>query len=507
MGGDATRQARFVLALMLLAAVVRLVHLGLPPLWTDEAFSLWMARHSVSDIWRWTARLDAHPPLYYVLLHFWLALGDRVGTLRAFSAMAELLTIPAAYLLGRAIGGASLGLLTALLLALSPFNVWYGQEARMYPLLMLAATVALLGLVLVLRERPPRGAWGVYVAGMAAAVWTEHSAALLLATANVIVILLHRRPGVTSTFIRRWTVAQGLVVFAWSPILLMLAGQLRAGTAGPTSLSAWGAMASLLPDAFSPLFGARPEPSTGARLGAAALALAVTVPLIVRGLLDSSTDRRWIPGVLVVWMLPLGCAVLLGLAGFPLLTPATLTAGYRTLIWTSLVPCLLIARGLLTLRRSGTRYAAVALVLLGCLAGLIVYYRTMPKWEAWDRAAAYVAAGVASDDVILFHDNLMQLPFDYYFHRLGLTIPEHGVPRDFPDGGLREPRATPADTSRLRGVAGAYRRVWLVYSHEWWTDPRHLVPQALAATGRVVDQRTFPGLPAIRIYVFQEQSR
>lgn len=495
------REWAWVGGLTAVAAAVRLIGLGAAPLWTDEAFSLWMARHSAPAIWRWTAQLDAHPPLYYLLLHLWLVFGDRAVTLRALSVAAGVLATPVAYLLGRAIGGTRLGILTALLLALSPFNVWYGQEARMYPLLMLAAAVGVWGLVLLFREPVPRGAWTLYVAGTILALWTEHSAVLLWGTGALAVVMFRRRSG--PPFWRRWLAAQICILAAWTPVLVMLVQQLAAGTAGPTSLSGWGAAASLLPDTFSPLFGARPQPSAATRVLITAFAASVTVPLLWSGLLGRSGGPLPTRVLATVWIAPVLCAVLLAAAGVSTLLPATLTAGYRTLIWTSIVPCLLVARGVLEIRSRSRRTAALVLVVASSIGVLSVYYRTAPKWETWDSAAAYVAAHAAAGDLILFHDNLVQLPFDYYYRASGRAVREHGVPDDFPDRGVREPRAAPADLPRLRELARSSRRVWLVYSHEWWTDPDHLVPAALAGVAGTADVRTFPGLPAIRVYLFQ----
>ncbi|HKX18882.1 MAG TPA: glycosyltransferase family 39 protein [bacterium] len=483
------------------AAGVRLIGLGTAPLWTDEAFSLWMAGHSAHAIWRWTAQLDAHPPLYYLLLHSWLVFGDRTVALRALSVAAGVLTTPVAYLLGRGIGGPRLGILTALLLALSPFNLWYAQEARMYPLLMLVAAVGMWGLLLLFRDPVPRGAWTLYVAGTLLALWTEHSAALLWGTGALAILVFRRHPG--AGFWRRWLAAQICILAAWTPVLVMLVRQLAAGTAGPTSLSGWGAAASLLPDTFSPLFGARPEPPAATRVLIAAFAALVTVPLLWRGLFGPSDGRLSIGVLATVWIAPVLCAVLLAAAGVSALLPATLTAGYRTLIWTSMVPCLLVGRGVLGIASRSGRAVALALVLASTVGVLFVYYRTAPKWEAWDSAAAYVAAHAAAGDEILFHDNLMQLPFDYYYRASGPAVREHGVPDDFPDRGVREPRAAQVDMPRLRVLARTSRRVWLVYSHDWWTDPGHLVPATLSDADDTASVRDFPGLPLIRVYLFQ----
>lgn len=492
-------------ALTLLAAAIRFFHAGTPALWTDEAFSLWVARHSLPDIWRVTARLDAHPPLYYTLLHYWLIFGDGETALRTLSAVLGALTVPAAYLVGRTIGGARLGVLTALFLAVSPFNLWYDQEARMYPLLMLSATGALLGLALALRDPTARAGWALYVAGTVSALWTEHSAALLLLSANIAVALLRRPLLLTGAFWRRWTSAHGVILILWSPVLVMLVHQLGAGTAGPTSPIGWGVVLATLPDTFSPISAAaHVQASLDARLAAAVFGLCLVLPLLGMGIRAWRDEYVWTAYVLVVWLVPVTAAILVGLLWLPVLTPATLTSGYRTLIWVSLPPYLLAGAGLAALKHRGVRAAVLALLLLSAAADLAVYYRTTPKWEAWNEAADYVAGRIGAGDLILFHENFAQLPFDYYFRRSAVAAVERGVPRDFPGGNVREPRMTPADVPDLKALARSHRRVWLVYTHEWWTDPDRIVPAALSETGDLADRKTFPGLPAIHIYRFAE---
>ena len=49
----------------------RLWMLGDKSLWLDEAFSWKMARFPVPDMIRGTAS-DVHPPLLYLILHYWL---------------------------------------------------------------------------------------------------------------------------------------------------------------------------------------------------------------------------------------------------------------------------------------------------------------------------------------------------------------------------------------------------------------------------------------------------
>src|SRR5439155_21211529 len=59
-------------------------------------------------------------------------------------ALAGALTIPALYALGKGLARPRVGLLAALVFTLSPFAVWYSQEARQYAFLMLFSTLQML---------------------------------------------------------------------------------------------------------------------------------------------------------------------------------------------------------------------------------------------------------------------------------------------------------------------------------------------------------------------------
>ncbi|MCL5962028.1 MAG: glycosyltransferase family 39 protein [Chloroflexi bacterium] len=76
---------------------------------------------------------DIHPPLYYYLLHFWSAfVGTSELALRWLSLVSGLLLVSVVYALGRRLFSPTVGLLAAVFAAVSPFLVYYSQEARMY---------------------------------------------------------------------------------------------------------------------------------------------------------------------------------------------------------------------------------------------------------------------------------------------------------------------------------------------------------------------------------------
>ena len=80
------------------------------------------------------AKTDLHPPLYYVLLHLWSFLGRDEFTLRLFSVLTNLLTGFVLFFCVRRMFDNRTALLTLLLFTISPFQIRYSQEVRMYSL-------------------------------------------------------------------------------------------------------------------------------------------------------------------------------------------------------------------------------------------------------------------------------------------------------------------------------------------------------------------------------------
>ena len=133
------------LIVLLLAFAVRFHALDAQSLWNDEGNSLRLAERSVPDLIDAAGR-DIHPPGYYLALKGWIALaGEGELGLRSLSALEGVLAVALTVALGRMLFGRAAGTLAGLLVTLSPFAVYYSQEARMYAQLALlsAASMAL----------------------------------------------------------------------------------------------------------------------------------------------------------------------------------------------------------------------------------------------------------------------------------------------------------------------------------------------------------------------------
>jgi hypothetical protein len=103
----------------------------------DEGIAVGIASHRLADIPA-LLRLDGSPPLYYLLLHSWMAVAGRSETaVHALSLLCALLCVPAAWWAGATAVEPRAGWVLAGLVACSPFLTTYAVDARMYSLVVL----------------------------------------------------------------------------------------------------------------------------------------------------------------------------------------------------------------------------------------------------------------------------------------------------------------------------------------------------------------------------------
>ncbi len=134
-----------LLAILLLAAVGRILHIGDQSMWLDEGISYWNQKQP--DMIAWISVKDVHPPLYFWLLHVWIQLtGTTAVAMRMFSALAAMLSVAAVVPLARLIARnrsqieyVLIPIRAALLVEISVSEISLAQDVRMYSLRTLLA--------------------------------------------------------------------------------------------------------------------------------------------------------------------------------------------------------------------------------------------------------------------------------------------------------------------------------------------------------------------------------
>jgi mannosyltransferase len=196
--------------------------------WTDEGLSVGIGSHPLLDI-PGVLRQDGSPPLYYMLLSVWMdAFGVGEAHTHALSVFFAILTVPVAFLSGRALFGPRAGWFAALLFALDPFLTYYAQESRMYALVALLSLSVTTTFVLAFVQR--RRAWLPVFALVLALLVYAHNWGLFLAggtgVALLVLLALGWREADRPRLLRDAVLAYGavaLVYLPWVPTLLFQA--------------------------------------------------------------------------------------------------------------------------------------------------------------------------------------------------------------------------------------------------------------------------------------------
>ncbi len=168
------------------ALLLRLGFLASRPVWYDEAFAMLFASKGPAAMLAGTltpaggGAADVHPLAYYWLLWGWMQVfGGSVAAARLLSVLFGLGVVWLAYRLGRGLFSPWVGLRFAALAAISPFQLHYAQEIRMYALLAFLCLAATLGLWLGMRRGQARG-WVLFALAAAGAQYTQNLAVFFL---------------------------------------------------------------------------------------------------------------------------------------------------------------------------------------------------------------------------------------------------------------------------------------------------------------------------------------
>ena len=360
-------------------------------LWLDEALTVNIARLPVHDIPSYLKR-DGAPPLYYVLLHYWIGtFGTSDVAVRSLAGFFGIATIPLAWLAGHRLGGRTAAWAAMLLVASSPFAVRYDTEARMYSLVALLTLLGFLALDRALQA--PRAANLVAVAAISGLLLYTHYWSIYLLATTMLWLLFQAwrgrpewRRGARSAMVA--AVLGCLTFLPWVPIFLFQSKHTGTPWATPASFAAMvNAVASF---------------AGGSTSQGRALAL-LFFALIGLGLFGLATDRLHIdvdirtrpigrPLALVV-LGTLAAAIAGGLA-----SNSAFDARYASVVFIPLI--LMVSLGLTVFQDRHVRVAVLALAMalgLAASAPNVITNRTQAG-----QVATAIAATAKPGDVIAY---------------------------------------------------------------------------------------------------------
>lgn len=204
---------------VLLATAARLYQIQNQSIWFDEG---WSAFAAAQPTLLGAIQADAtNPPIYYLLLNISARFfGDSPFSLRWFSLIFGLLTIPLTYQLARQLFDARAGLYAALLVTVSPLLWWASQEARMYTLLATLVLICALSWHQLLRCST-RTAWFALLTSELLLLYTHNTGPVIVLWLNACVLLAWiSQRGLRRPDFRLWLIGQLIVAILWLPYFL-----------------------------------------------------------------------------------------------------------------------------------------------------------------------------------------------------------------------------------------------------------------------------------------------
>lgn len=189
-------------------------------LWLDEIWSMLMSaqENSVIDIIN-ACKTDTHPPLFDILLHFVLLIGDEDITGRIFSLIIGLFGIIATYFYTLRISKSHLAaFLSFSLISLSYFHIYYSNEGRFYTFLYLLSLAVIAHLYLFLKEKNVRQLV-LFVVFSILLSYTHYYGVILLFVLALVVLLLWMIKEIENRTFINFIIGGGIILLLYLPWL------------------------------------------------------------------------------------------------------------------------------------------------------------------------------------------------------------------------------------------------------------------------------------------------
>lgn len=456
--------------LILLAYLVRAYHLDFFSFWIDEALTPLRTGQSPLDIIaghtfiQEAVSQDTHPPLYYLFVYITRVLwGTSDYAFRYFSLLWGVALVPLLFQFGRRLFGSSAGLIAALLLAVNPLQVWYGQEARMYTQVVFlgaASSLALwrcleLGLAQaagrVPRTNRPIIRWFVlYIVLAGLALYTHYTAVFLIALQGLLWVWLLWRLGY------RKLIAAGFAVALLAAIPLIPITIPRIFTGAETGY-VYRTPLVMLNDVFGGFSMGLSAPETPW------LQALLFWGFVLLWLLACYAITRYRHGPLkLVFLLIYLLAAVIGLAVLSLIKPSY--QGVRHIMLGSPAFILMLAAGIDFLLRQRSERARLlgpaigGLALLLAVGGMIgaltnLYFNPAVAKDDLRQVVAYIEQEAAPGDLVIYNDAIIMLAHWHYQERDDLTVTAMPI---YPHAAREQTPQIMAD------LAADHERIWFV---------------------------------------------
>jgi len=192
----------FLAAVILAGALLRIYQFTWQCQMVDEQFTASYITNSVSYIVQNSLAADFNPPTYYLCakLSAFIHGGIDNFSIRLPALIFGILAIPAAYLAGKELKNNTLGILTAIVVAIDYPLIYYSQNARPYSMVLLFFTLFIWMFIRIYTGKDKSNTSIIILGILAAAcLWSHYFSAVPLAVAFILLAKKNRHIAISST--------------------------------------------------------------------------------------------------------------------------------------------------------------------------------------------------------------------------------------------------------------------------------------------------------------------
>ncbi|MEZ4853128.1 glycosyltransferase family 39 protein [Flavobacterium sp.] len=140
----------WLIVILILGSILRFYNIDFQSIWLDEIHTMNEANpnHSILQVYNSVYNAEQMPPLYFIIINILFKIfGYTSFVLRAFSAICGIASIYSTYLLSKEFFNKNVALISAVLISINYFGIYYSQDGRPYTFLYLFTTISFLFLV------------------------------------------------------------------------------------------------------------------------------------------------------------------------------------------------------------------------------------------------------------------------------------------------------------------------------------------------------------------------
>jgi len=458
----------FLLIILLLGLFLRVYRINSSSLWYDEVVYMKVSKNFFNYLPYYIFYKDGYykdllsplynqytynnlgigAPLYHPIENTWIKiLGDSEIALRSLSVLFAILSILVIFKLARYLFNDKIGLLSAFLFAINPYNIFFSQDATYYTLVVLLSLLSVFFFFKSLKENKKKH-WIFYAIFSSLGIYTHYFPIFLIFFQWIFFILLIKKH---KHLIKNFILSQILIFILYLPFLPHFYYQnLYASQYFWLDVFSWFDVPAVLV-----VFG------------------------IGQTLIRKQSSLYLILPVLFFYFIGFIIPFLIGLFKkinkkniflflylfIPIITPAILSSisipmfQWKYVMLASPAFYILIAKGLANVKKTAY-YLFLGIIIILSFLSLIHYYTVPIFQEDWRAATSFIEKNSKDGDLIIIHSPQVIHPFKYYYEG---NLPIKWFPYiSFEELNEENIKVTEKNIDEIDSVIKGYKRVWLI---------------------------------------------